>query len=126
MEIDTSLPEPIFEQIISQIGNAILTGVLLPGEKISSIRQLASDLEVNQNTIAKAYLILEEFDVIETKGRAGSIITNTSKEAYTKWLVSSTSLKIKEAWNKLNSLSQSRELSKKIWALSIKELRDEN
>jgi DNA-binding transcriptional regulator YhcF (GntR family) len=126
MEIDTSSPEPIFEQIISQVGNAILTGELQPGEKISSIRQLALDLEVNQNTIAKAYLILEEFEIIQTRGRAGSIVSISAKEAYTNWLVSCTSIKIKEAWNRLNSLSQSRDLTKKIWTLSMKELRDEN
>ncbi len=125
MEIDTSAPEPIFEQIIAQLGNAVMEGNLVSGDKLSSIRQLASDLEVNPNTIAKAYLILEEYNIIETRGRAGSFVTHNAKNAYLNWLVSSTSTKINEAWNKLNTLSSSKDLSKKVWKLAIKELRDE-
>lgn len=58
--IDLQSKEPLFIQIQSQIRNFIQAGVLKPGDKLPSVRQLARDNGINPNTVARAYAQLEE------------------------------------------------------------------
>ena len=51
-----------------------MDGLLKPGDPLPSIRQLANALELNHNTVAKAYRILERDSVIQTKGYRGTSI----------------------------------------------------
>ena len=72
--IDSSLSSPLFKQLMNQIKNAVTAGLLKPGDNLPSIRQLANDLELNHNTVAKAYQLLERDSVIQTKGYRGTSI----------------------------------------------------
>lgn len=72
--IDTSNTIPVYEQIIEQIQQGVLSGKLKTGSPLPSIRQLADDLEINPNTVAKAYQFLERSHVIETAGRRGTMV----------------------------------------------------
>ncbi|MFC1556211.1 GntR family transcriptional regulator [candidate division KSB1 bacterium] len=72
--ISTSTSVPLFAQLVDQIKKAVLSGELNPGTALPSIRQLANDLNMNHNTVAKAYRILERDSVIETKGYRGTFI----------------------------------------------------
>lgn len=72
--IDSGDSVPVFAQIIDQIKSAVLSGDINPGEALPSIRQLANDLELNHNTVAKAYRLLERDSVIQTKGYRGTFI----------------------------------------------------
>lgn len=72
--IDIDDPEPLFGQLIAQIKQAIKGGQLLPGDALPSIRQLATDLELNSKTVAKAYRLLERDSVIQTRGYRGTFI----------------------------------------------------
>lgn len=72
--IDIEDPAPLFAQLIEQIKDAVLGGVIRPGDALPSIRQLASDLEMNSKTVAKAYRLLERDSVIQTKGYRGTFI----------------------------------------------------
>ena len=74
IKIDTNLSSPLFKQLMDQIKKAVIDGLLKPGDSLPSIRQLANDLELNQNTVAKAYQILERDSVIQTKGYRGTSI----------------------------------------------------
>ncbi|MCB0301770.1 MAG: GntR family transcriptional regulator [Calditrichaeota bacterium] len=67
-------PIPVFAQIIEQIKKAVLDCGLKSGDALPSIRQLANDLELNHNTVAKAYRLLERDSVIQTKGYRGTFI----------------------------------------------------
>jgi DNA-binding transcriptional regulator YhcF (GntR family) len=125
LEIDVSSPEPVYEQIVSQIGLAIRNKLLSPSDKLPPIRQLATDLEINPNTVARAYLILEEAGMIETRGRAGSMITTHAEEAYEAWLIQLTKVQLSLVWTKIRTLSVSSESSKRIWKQALKELRHE-
>ena len=77
--IDTGVSEPVFAQLISQIKGAVLSGELEAGFALPSIRQLANDLRVNHNTVAKAYRLLERDSVIETRGHRGTYIHPDAK-----------------------------------------------
>jgi GntR family transcriptional regulator len=72
--IHTNAPEPVYEQIVRQIHDAVKSGTLKPDTPLPTVRQLAGDLVVNRNTVARAYRILEEQGVILTAGRKGTFI----------------------------------------------------
>ena len=57
---------PIYEQLVRRLRDQILAGVLLPGEKLPSVRQLAGELTINPNTISRAYRVLEQEGWVES------------------------------------------------------------
>ena len=78
--IDASSGTPIYRQIVDQVRQAIAGGTLRPGDRLPSVRDLAIELAVNPNTIAKAYQDLERDGVIETsRGRGTFVATGASK-----------------------------------------------
>jgi len=72
--IQTNAPEPVYEQIVRQIHDAVKSGKLKPDTPLPTVRQLAGDLVINRNTVARAYRVLEEQGVILTAGRKGTFI----------------------------------------------------
>jgi GntR family transcriptional regulator len=73
---------PIYVQIIDQIKHLVATGALHPDDQLPTVRQLASELRVNFNTIARAYRMLDEAGVISTQqGRGTYILAPPSPEA---------------------------------------------
>ena len=77
--VDERLPEPVFSQLITQIREAVRSGQLKPGAPLPAIRQLAVDLQINPNTVAKAYRLLERDALIET-GPRGSFVHRDGKK----------------------------------------------
>ena len=72
--IDIDDPNPPFAQLIGQIKQAVNSGNLGPGDPLPSIRQLASDLELNSKTVAKAYRLLERDSVLQSRGYRGTFV----------------------------------------------------
>ena len=97
--INTTDSVPLFGQLVDQIKKAVLSSELNSGSALPSIRQLANDLELNHNTVAKAYRILERDSVIETKGYRGTFIHPDAKVNSTvdlnPWVMSQLSKTIK-------------------------------
>jgi len=76
-----SSPEPVYEQIVRQIQDAVAAGGLAAGAALPTVRQLAGDLQLNRNTVARAYKQLEDRGVILTAGRKGTFVRdNASRE----------------------------------------------
>lgn len=73
--IDAGLPVPPYDQVRSQIAQHVAVGVLVPGDKLPTVRRLAADLGLAPNTVARAYRELERAGVIDTRGRAGSFVS---------------------------------------------------
>ena len=84
IEIDSDSPIPVYEQLTQQIIQGVLGGTLSAGDAMPSIRQLASDLELNHNTVAKAYKQLETQHVLLTAGRRGTFIHDKAAMQITK------------------------------------------
>lgn len=80
--LDYKTKIPIYEQIQNQVVNFIALGLLKPNQQLPAVRQLASDLGVNPNTVAKAYQELEKQGYIVSQTGRGSFISD-SKEALT-------------------------------------------
>lgn len=74
IEINVSDASPVYAQLVSQIIAGVLSGDLERGYGLPSIRQLARNLELNHNTVAKAYKQLEAQHIIQTAGRKGTFI----------------------------------------------------
>lgn len=74
VSIDTNAAEPPYEQVRRQIAEGAATGALNAGHKLPPVRQLAAELGLAVNTVAKAYKALESDGVIETHGRGGTLI----------------------------------------------------
>lgn len=74
IQIDKTSNKPLFEQVVLGIKEDVLQGILLPGDKLLSVREMAAQLLINPNTISKAYKVLEEDDVIVTVRGKGTFI----------------------------------------------------
>ncbi|MDQ6769355.1 MAG: GntR family transcriptional regulator [Gemmatimonadota bacterium] len=73
-EVDTTSPNPIYAQLDRSIRAAIATGKLEPGARLPTVRQLAVDLAVNANTVARVYAQLERDGVLETRRGVGTFV----------------------------------------------------
>ena len=78
--ISNSSDKPIYEQISTQIKNAILSGELTTGQALPSIRSLASDLHVSVITTKRAYSDLEALGFTETRQGKGSFVAGGNVE----------------------------------------------
>ena len=78
--IDPSSGLPIYVQIVNQIKTGIAMGRLMPEDPLPSVRQLAVDLAVNPNTVARAYLDLEIEGVIYKRQGAGTFVSSQGVE----------------------------------------------
>jgi GntR family transcriptional regulator len=74
-------PTPIYAQLDRGLRAAIATGRLQPGEQLPTVRQLAVELRVNANTVARVYAELERAGVIETRRGVGSFIAAGGADA---------------------------------------------
>jgi DNA-binding transcriptional regulator YhcF (GntR family) len=71
LSIDRTLDDPVYEQVADQLRKLVAAGELAPGTPLPPVRQLAGDLGVNLNTIARAYRLLESERFLVIRGRAG-------------------------------------------------------
>ena len=80
-QVDTSHPTPLYHQLERSIRFAIATGRLNVGDQLPTVRQLAVDLRINANTVAKVYTELERSGVVETRRGVGTFVTARPNEA---------------------------------------------
>ncbi|MBO4219246.1 MAG: GntR family transcriptional regulator [Erysipelotrichaceae bacterium] len=78
--INNSSMVPIYEQVVSQIKNAIITGQLQDAEALPSVRALAADLKISSLTVKKAYDFLEEEGFITTVHGKGSYVNAADRQ----------------------------------------------
>jgi len=81
VEIDTASPVPPYEQIRAQIALMIATGVLAADTQLPSIRQLAADLGLATNTVARAYRELESAGLVVSRVRHGTRVKAQRRQA---------------------------------------------
>jgi GntR family transcriptional regulator len=80
--IDPRDATPIYAQLERALRAAIATGRLRPGERLPTVREMAVELKVNANTVARVYAELERAGVIETRRGVGSFISATPAQAH--------------------------------------------
>jgi GntR family transcriptional regulator len=80
-QIDSNHPTPLYAQLDRSIRFAIVTGRMRIGEQLPTVRQLAVDLRINANTVAKVYAELERAGIVETRRGVGTFIRARPAEA---------------------------------------------
>ena len=78
--LDPASGVPFYRQVIDQTLAGIATGALVPGEQLPTVRTLAVELQVNLNTVAKAYRELEIRGVLNTQQGSGTYVAPVQVE----------------------------------------------
>jgi GntR family transcriptional regulator len=81
--LDPSSGVPFYRQIVDQVLLGVADGRLAPGIQLPTVRQLAVDLSVNLNTVAKAYREMEIRGIVETQQGTGTFIAEKRSERKT-------------------------------------------
>lgn len=74
IQLDFRSGQPIYMQIVEQVRQLIARGELRPGDQLPTVRQLATELRVNFNTVARAYRLLDETGLISTQLGRGTYV----------------------------------------------------
>lgn len=81
LTVDPRSGVPIYMQIVEQVKRSVALGVLAGGEQLPTVKQLALDLTVNPNTVARAYRELERDQIIDTAVGRGSFVRGNGAAA---------------------------------------------
>jgi GntR family transcriptional regulator len=74
--VDLKSAVPPFEQVRSQLASLITSGVLEPGARLPSVRDLATDLGLAVGTVARAYRELEALGLVVSRRRTGTVVAD--------------------------------------------------
>lgn len=74
IEVNFRSEAAIYTQIVEQVQKLVMSGTLKPGDQLPTVRQLAAELRVNFNTVARAYRILDDLGLISTQQGRGTYI----------------------------------------------------
>ncbi|MGX9787352.1 GntR family transcriptional regulator [Mycobacterium sp. MMS18-G62] len=74
VRVDPHAARPLFDQLRTQIIDGVRDGVLPPGTRLPTVRELAGQLGLAVNTVARAYRELESAGILETRGRFGTFV----------------------------------------------------
>ncbi len=100
IRLDYRDARPIYEQVRDGLRSLMVTGVLAPGEKLPSVRSLATELAINPNTIQRAYAQLETEGYVYTVSGRGTFVSEGQEQ----------------------NLQRKREVTERLWPL-LTELR---
>lgn len=75
MQLNFDISKPIYEQIIAEIKRSLVRGDLKPGSKLPSQRELARELQINHNTVQRAYREMEGVNLVKTVRGMGTYLT---------------------------------------------------
>lgn len=74
VRVDPNVAKPLFDQLRTQIIDGVRDGKLPPGTRLPTVRELAAQLGLAVNTVARAYRELESAGMLETRGRFGTFV----------------------------------------------------
>lgn len=80
ISIDMSSAIPPFEQVRSQLAALISAGILTPGTRLPTVRDLAADLGIAVGTVTRAYRELETLGLVTSRRRIGTVVAEGAPE----------------------------------------------
>ena len=78
--ISPQSPDPMYKQVTDQIKDGVAGGVLKPGERLPSIREMAKELNISEITIKRAYTDLEAEGFLYTRAGLGSFVADVNQD----------------------------------------------
>ncbi len=81
IQLDFRSHTPIYTQIVEQVKQQVISGVLKPEDQLPTVRALALELRVNFNTVARAYRLLDEAGIISTQQGRGTYILDVRRRS---------------------------------------------
>lgn len=78
-DINTQNGVPVYEQVFRQVAFAVASGGINSGELVPSVRNMAKELAINPNTVARAYRQLQDDGIVETLRGSGLVVTRSAK-----------------------------------------------
>ncbi|MEO8333477.1 MAG: GntR family transcriptional regulator [bacterium] len=78
IRLDPKDVRPIYVQIMDEVRRSLVVGSLAPDDPLPSVRQLATELRVNPNTVSQAYRELERQGVVEARRGSGTFVVQSS------------------------------------------------
>ena len=113
IHLDYRDSRPIYEQVKDSLRRLMVTGVLAPGDKLPSVRSMASQLSINPNTIQRAYAELEsEGYVVSVTGKGSFVAEGDTQNTARKAELTG---KVKPILEELRNLGMTREELLKLW-----------
>ena len=82
VSVDSRDRTPIYAQLERALRAAIATGRLAAGDQLPTVRQLAVELSINANTVARVYAELERAGILETRRGVGTFVSATPAQAH--------------------------------------------
>ena len=79
LQLDLKSRKSIYEQVMDQLKEQIMTGQMATGEKLPSVRELSKSITVNPNTVQKAYRELERQGYVYTTSGVGTFVADRSE-----------------------------------------------
>lgn len=79
MQGEFSSTRPIYLQVVERLCKRLVKGVLAPGEKLPSVRDMAVEMGINPNTVQRVYAELERMSVVETRRGQGTFVTDNAQ-----------------------------------------------
>ena len=79
LEINPRSSTPIYQQVVDGVKELVARGILVPGERMPTVRELAVELSLNPNTVAKAFQKLEQEGIIETMRSRGTFVAGRTE-----------------------------------------------
>lgn len=79
IQVDPKARTPLYAQIMEQMRRAVATGVLQPGDQAPRVRNLAEDLRVNPNTVARAYRELQAEGLLVARQGSGTFVSDEAE-----------------------------------------------
>ena len=79
LQLDLKSRKSIYEQVMDQLKEQIMTGQMATGEKLPSVRELSKSITVNPNTVQKAYRELERQGYVYTTSGVGTFVADTAR-----------------------------------------------
>ncbi|MBQ9015723.1 MAG: GntR family transcriptional regulator [Firmicutes bacterium] len=113
-ELDVKSRKAISDQIIDNMKELIISGVLPPESRIASVRELAGQLLVNPNTVQKAYRTLESQGYIYTVKGRGTFVADTSSLSPDRKQLQEAQAQLRDSISRLYHLGLSKEAAKEL------------
>jgi GntR family transcriptional regulator len=109
LQVDPKSPEPLYQQIMEQIRGAVASGRLVAGQRMPSVRELATQLRINPNTVMAAYRELTREGLLDSRPRSGLFVSEDAEKMRDAYRLSCAKKALGEAISGLDYLGLSAE-----------------